>query len=277
MVEEEHTTEHDEQAAGAQPRSNSSPRHRRVVAGLVVLMLLFAACCVATIHGYPSTIGDSVRYFFLGQSLAEGEGYRVTYRVPESDEARFPPLLPILLAPVAAAFPHSLSAAKALPAAFGVLSIWLTFLAFRKRVGAASALAVAALVALNPLVLSFSTVVLAEIPFVCLFLLALSAIQRTAQTTGRWITWRHAWAGLIIALAMLMRMAGVALIPTAFLWLTTQKRLRDGIVVAMLAVALASPWLIWSATRDTPWVGHLGETFRRYRGGGPSVAGQLKR
>jgi len=258
------------------PTRKSGRALSRTEWGAAGLSFLFFLCCVGALNGYPSSIGDDVRYFLVAHSVAEGNGYRLTYRMPESAETRYPPVFPYLLAVMALAYPGNMYAAKTVPMFFGVVSVALSFTFFRRRYGDRAALAISALVATNTLMVTFSTVVLTEIPLVCLSLATALAADRMLARGRRRPFGRQIGVAVWTAVTVLTRIAGLALLPALVLWLGFRNRLREGVKIAALAGVLVSPWFLWSATRETRCLGHFEEALRPTIASGPAAAPTLK-
>lgn len=243
----------------------------------LAVSILFLICCSGALNNFPSTVGDDVRYFFVAKSIAEGDGYRITFRHPESLETRYPPVFLLMLASVAWASPDDMYAAKMIPMLFGVASVVLTFIFFRTRFGERRAAAIAVLTAVNPLMITFSTVVLTEVPLMCLCLLTACVAHRFLGDAAKRPGKRHVRVAACIAGAVLTRVAGLGLLPAAALWLAFQRRWREGVLVFALSALFVSPWFMWSSTRDTHTIGHFEEAFRPSLASAPAAAAVLRR
>jgi hypothetical protein len=192
---------------------------------------------------------DDAVYVVCAKALAEGHGYRIESLPGAPAETKFPPLFPALIAPIwhlDSSFPGNLQ----------LLTPWLwamvpalcavSFAVFQSLgFDAAWALALAGIIALNPVVAMFGVSVMSELLFTVLLLSSLCLVE-CAQ--GRW--WIVAAAGAIGGLAYLDRTAALPLLATVPACLIFQRRWRAGIVYfgSMLPAVLV--WSRWcSANR----------------------------
>ncbi len=268
------------QARTAAATERSGPRRRRALPrrAAFIAAALFVVLAGASLHNYPSTLGDNVRYFRLARALAKGEGYRLTYREPPSVERRYPPLFPWLLTPGARLRPDSLRAAKAIPALFGGLCVLLTFWAFRRRLGDTGAAWAAVFVAANPLIFSYSTAVLPETVFITWCLLAFGAAERVKRRAERATRLCAAGLGAAMGAAVLTRIAGLPFLPAVASWAWRRRRRKTALIALVVAGALTAPWFAWSAGRKGEGVvGHFQEALRPCGGAGPAAEDTVER
>lgn len=190
---------------------------------------------------------DEGVYLVVSRSLAAGTGYFQTHMPSAPPEVRFPPLLPLLLAPVwhfAPQFPANLAWLKAVPALCG-LGVLVLLPVYLCRIGlsAPAAIAAAALTALSPVQMRYATSVASELPFALLVLLTLLALERAAERgrpLGAGVT-----VGVCAALAFLTRSAGLAVIVAAGIDLArrTDRERVAGYCYGVVVTAL--PWVAW--------------------------------
>ncbi|MCX7427993.1 MAG: glycosyltransferase family 39 protein [Planctomycetia bacterium] len=156
-----------------------------------------------------------------------------------------PPLYPWLLVPCVAMGPEGRVAIDVLHVLLGVATVWITYrLARRCRLGGWSWLA-AALVALDPILLGQSAVVMTETAATFLVALAMLCLARTVESpTPR----RAAESGVVLALASLCRpellIWMVACVPLLLIVVETwPARLKVLGTLATAAVVVLSPWV----------------------------------
>ena len=213
-----------------------------VLATLTLAALYVIAAYRFPFHGFWH---DDGLYVQLGQSLAEG-AYRLAQLPGEPVQARYPPLLPALLALVVAAGGDPRTAfwpfcvPGALAAAFGAL-LWYRFLCRHEATAPARALACVAAAALSPLAFLLCGCVMAE-PLLVLLLPASLLVLGEGDDPRR-----AALAGVGFGLAMLAKQA--ALPPWAGaacgLLLVGQRRSAAGFIAGGLVCVL--PWWTWAA------------------------------
>ena len=205
---------------------------------------LFVALCLATfagvgaiyltsLTGYLSVEGDNAIYIILGKALATGQGYmNVQGSVPRI-ESQYPPLFPLLLAPLVRLWgTDGVVQMQALVACFALASFAVSFFLFRRWLGSAVlAFAIVLASASSDLVWEFSHKVLTEIPYLFFTLLACWwASDYAAQS--RWLTRAGTLAVLAAVAAFMTRTIGLsicAMLPL-YLLLGPPIRLRGGAV-----------------------------------------------
>ncbi|MHB8836133.1 MAG: hypothetical protein ACYC9Y_10540 [Candidatus Methylomirabilia bacterium] len=211
---------------------------------LVVLLLFYLAAAVRS----PNLVGiyhDDGIYIGTALSLARGEGYRIAHLPGAPLQAKYPPLFPLLLTPVAMLtggdpsrlwafrWPTVLCTLAALALLPELLQRW----GFSRK----SALAATVLAGLSPLLFQHSMLALSEGPYLLLTigLLRWLPVNDEPLATGRMVALA---AGA--AAALLCRSIAVALLPAlaAFAW---QRRgdLRAWFPVVSAAVA-ATGWIV---------------------------------
>jgi 4-amino-4-deoxy-L-arabinose transferase-like glycosyltransferase len=245
-----------------------------IVAALLVLAVLWALH-VAMAGDVAGLFHDEGEYLVTARALARGVGYRVTSLPGAPAEVHYPPLFPLLLAPVwalAPAFPGNLLALKAVPLVSAV-GLVLLLPRYLRAIGLSPLAAgiAAVLTALAPLTLRYATAVVSELPFMLLLTAALLAVEQAADrrrpASGATL------AGALAGLATLVRVVGVAAIAAGALelWRRGERR-RAGAFVAT-AGAVVLPWVAWLVTRPGGGLAHgyVGEL----RQGGVARVGEL--
>ena len=217
---------------------------------LVAVLARLAAWGVATTqtaavdaNGRPArpfvVDGDAAGYWDLAGDLAAGRAYAV--HEPPRRVMRTPGL-PAVLAVSRLVAPDSTHAARGWLAALSMLGPWLVFLLGRELADERTGLVAAALVAVSPLIVAFSPLVLSESLFGIALTAQMLALARVRR--GRW-RWAIA-AGVAGAAACYLRPAwcpAMAAIP--IVWTLTH-RTRTGLVQAVvIAAAFAVCWLPW--------------------------------
>ena len=184
--------------------------------------------------------GDNVDYMNLARSVRQGHLW-------PSD--KYPPLFPIMLAPVQILFGTALLPQKFLVTIFAGGATWLLAKIVRRRTDGASGpglLFVAA--TLIPFV-EFAHYTMSEIPFLFFLLAAVDVCDRLAdRPNGKLVDRDLLWLALWIAVAFYIRTAGTALAGGVLVWMVLGRRFRQTLFLAgMLAIA-AVPWLLHAAS-----------------------------
>ena len=113
--------------------------HQARTKGLIFLLL------VAVLVGYslrdqPELMHDSGVYILLAQSLVSGQGYSDVYAVGEPPHTKYPPVFPLLLAPIVYLFDLNFWAMRLFILGLGLLGLYAVFILFRRLAGGKLAL-----------------------------------------------------------------------------------------------------------------------------------------
>lgn len=187
--------------------------------GVVALVGLFQASTIRAGHDWGD---DFAVYIQHARNIAQGVDYRSTRFIynpafPIQPPA-YPPVLPLLLAPVYRIAGLNLDAMKlALIPCFLAALLVLAWL-WRDRLSPPGLIAAIAVVGFNPYFWSFKDNVLSDIPFLLFTLLALAAVERAATTDGAPRLPAAALVAVCVALAWGTRNAGLVLVPTVVVY-----------------------------------------------------------
>ena len=227
-------------------------RHARwggpLAAALVTLLV-----SAWTFDAKLSISGDNTEFVTLARSLAAGDGLTYTNRPEPRVATKYPFGLPLLLAPMAAAFGGWEGPGAGTPD--WVAMKWLVVFTFAAGIGAfyllarqvagdVGAIAATALAVTNPLTVSYGHQVMSEVPFLAPSMLALWCLQRGIEEEG-WRNNRWLWAGVAAAIvAYHVRSVGIVLIgaPVALLLLRRDWS-RAGLIGGVSFVAML-PWVL---------------------------------
>jgi 4-amino-4-deoxy-L-arabinose transferase-like glycosyltransferase len=201
---------------------------------------------------WPPVQGDSVHYVSMAHNMRHlgivsiDQAWGVDVPVAPKPDALRPPGYPALLAPLIDAQPDYpfLRRALLLQAALGLLTVGLGYLVARPLLPRAGAVAVAALLAISPHLVSLGTSLLTETLFatvVTAFALALVHAARREQ--ARW----YLLAGVLLGLTALVRPTlqylPLVLAP-AIAWLATRERGRSAGALLLGFALCFGPWLV---------------------------------
>jgi 4-amino-4-deoxy-L-arabinose transferase-like glycosyltransferase len=200
--------------------------------------------------------GDNVKFLLLARSLATGEGYVDLHLVGTPPHVHYPPLYPLLLAPLVA-LDAPLVVLKAWTAILSVAGLNAAYLLLastgRRSVALLSVLCTLCAGAFLDPALS----VMSDGPFALLLVAALLGIRR-CRRDGKEILSRGIAAGALIGVAILTRTAGVVLLPALLAHaafdrrsgVPVRRRVAVTLLAASVAVAVASPWFVWAAAQE---------------------------
>jgi len=205
-----------------------------------------------------SFVDDGI-YWVSAKSLADGDGYRIPSLPERPWQTKYPPLYPAYLSLVWRInpdFPSNLPLATLFAWAWMPPFLLLSFLALRRlELTQGEALALTALLAVNPHLLYFASGLHTEVPYTVLLLTALLLLERAGRTGA---LGPAMLAGLVAGLASLCRTNGIALVASGVAGLALAGRLRSAAVYALAALPAVAGWSWWS------WV-------HKYTGDNPAV------
>lgn len=201
--------------------------------------LLYAACWGSFYVGF---FNDDVVYIALARSLANGTGYSDIELAGAPTHFKFPPALPLLLAPFQALSPDGLAAMQAISVGFALTGVAL-LIAWLSDASPAVRWGSALLLACNPYLVRYASTVMTDVPFmtVTTLYLLLARPMRDDTITPR----RAALLGLLAAFAFYLRSIGAALVPATVLAMAVSRQgwrpLAAHVVVFGACIA---PWVM---------------------------------
>jgi len=220
----------------------------------LLIVSLVARVIIVFVVGTPTpehqaVYEDANRYDTLAWHMAQGRGFVNAFGVPE---AKDPPLLPAVLAPVYLVFGHNYQVARVFFIIVGLLTVvalyWLTRALFGPRV----ALATGVIAALYPDLVSYSGLTMTESVYIPALLAAMIAFIRGLETNRPLM---FAGAGAFIGLAALARPEAapasvvlalvVVLLPLSGL----RVRLRNSAIIVGTALVVLLPWTARNAVQ----------------------------
>lgn len=167
--------------------------------------------------------GDFSLYIAHAKNIVEGidysnTGYLYNPLNPIAPEA-FPPIFPLLLAPVYALFGLNLLAMKIEIVFFFILSLFIIYLFAKRDLSFRYSLAIVALVGLSPLFFSFKNKILSDIPFLFFLYLSLLLIGEIYDNFSHKSNNLYALlAGLLIYFTYGIRSIGLVILPALFVY-----------------------------------------------------------
>jgi hypothetical protein len=194
--------------------------------------------------GQDWSIGDDfAQYILHARNIAEGRPYADTGYLYNPDAAvlgpaAYPPVFPLMLAPLWVAFGLNLLAMKALMVLVFAAALALAARLMRSALSPLECMAIVLIVGLNPFFWEFKDNVLSDLPFLffcCLaLLLAASLVNRLRGNPGSMYWPLAIGLGVALYLAYGTRVAGLALaLALVGFEVLTQHRVRRPIVLAL--------------------------------------------
>jgi len=227
------------------------PFQRQDVLACLLLVGTLTLCCGR--HVLDPRCGeyhDDAIYLSTAKALAEGDGYRLAHLPGAPPQTKYPPLYPALLAGLWKLwpdFPANLPLLKGLSLVSGAAALALAylFLVHFRYASRHVALAATLLCATAGPFLVQSVILLSEMPFAVLLIVALWRLERALASppAGAGQTFLD---GVLLALPYLCRSVGIVLVPVA-LFLLWRARRPVRWTAAGIAIVL-TPWFLWPAT-----------------------------
>lgn len=232
----------------------SSARRRLLLGILAIALILRVATAVYlgdTVSGL-SGAHDEISYSMLGQRFAEGHGMTFPeawypWIKADAPQSYYSYTISLFLAGIYTVFGYHPLAARLIMAIMSTLIVWLVYLLGRRLFNEKVALIAAATAALYAYLIFYGVTLVTETPFTLTLLTALyvAVRMRTGEMTGlgSWVL-----LGIVLAVAVLLRMAVIFFIPILLLWLFFAVRRHTSVVmlgVPLAIIALAILPLAW--------------------------------
>ena len=226
---------------------------RAALLGAVAVGVAHAALVASRYH--VGSFDDDASYILMAKALGHGAG--LTFRLPAGYPlvSAYPPGYPALLVPLVVVFGGALLPLRALSLACFVALFPLTWIFLARRgVEVPLRVAVVTLMALNPVLATYATMVMAELPFLVVLgvlVLVAGAWQRRPGLVG-WqaVATIGAAAGLVW-----IKEAGVGLIVGLVAWFVLRRGWAKAVLLSFGTTALMVPLLVARADAGTPLIG----------------------
>ena len=205
-------------------------------------------------HYHVGSFDDDANYLMIAHLLASGGGLTSRLASGSFVAANYLPGYPLLLVPVVWLFGGSLLAPRVLSAVCVAALYPLTWL-WAGRTGVTPQLraALLALLALNEVLATYSTMVMAEAPFLVALVLALLAVDAWERRPG----WRPAAASVVVlAYAVWLKEAGVGLLVGLGLYWAWRRRWGRLVWTAAGSALLLGPGVVARLMSDGSLLGN---------------------
>lgn len=206
-------------------KSEKSSRANYCFAGLLVLIAVFY---IGTVRAGHLWADDFAMYVHHAQNIVEGQPYAATgyiynARVQAYSPGMYPPVFPLLLAPLYKFFGLNLLPMKREQVVFFLLTLVAVFVCWGRDLGAGYALALIAIFGFSPVFWAAKDSVLSDLPFMMFFYGAAVIAQRAPSFGSKWWLWAIL-LGVTVYAAIGTRVAGIALIAGLVLYDLLQHR-----------------------------------------------------
>lgn len=216
-------------------------RTKLILAGLFIAATMTGWLCFDE-RLYP--IGDNAEFVVLARSILQGEGLSYINGPVPVPSSKYPPGFPLILTIPELISPGNLNLMKSVSIFFFALVVPLTWTLVCKVDSEEMAWLVTGCVLASTQLLSFSHMILSEMPFTAFSLAALLILIKAEDLTDD----RRAAAliGLAIVLSYYIRSIGIALIAGAIASQFLSGRHKRGLLLIGATVVLVLPWMLSS-------------------------------
>jgi 4-amino-4-deoxy-L-arabinose transferase-like glycosyltransferase len=192
---------------------------RILLVGILILVTIFYVTTIRSGHIWDGDFGMYVKHAI---NLVEGKEYHDTGYIYAGDglsPRNYPPVYPMLLAPVYKLFGLNLTAMKMENILLFVLSLAVIYQLFKKELSSGYLLSLIAIVGFSPYFWQFKDQVLSEFSFIFFLYLAFYFITKQCLVEGTWKTnpLSILLAGLVVYMAVGVRTIGLSLVITIFI------------------------------------------------------------
>jgi hypothetical protein len=213
-------------------------------------------------HYFVGSFDDDSGYLLTARALLSGHGLTAHLANGNTVAGSFPPGYSALLAPLLWIWPHTFVPERLLSVICYAAVFPLTWIYMgRRRMSEGLRIAVLGLLALGPAFATFGSMVMAETPFLVLFLLFLPMLDRWGGEERTW-TWSGAATVVLAGALIWCKEAAVLMIVGAVLWLLLRRgrpvRLRSpakAVVLMAGTFLLLAPVLVARLAAGLPVAG----------------------
>jgi hypothetical protein len=215
---------------------------------------------------FVGSFDDDANYILTGRALLDGQALTGHLTNGESVVGGYPPGYPALLVPLLWLFPHRFLPLRLLSTlCFAALFPLAWYYFGRLHLSGPVRVAVLGLMALNPVLATYATMVMAEMPFLCCLLILLIAVDRWDATAT---VFSPTGVAVILLAAELvwLKEAGIGMTIGLVVWLLLRRQPAKAVAVAGGAVLLLVPVVVARLVAHVPVAGdrysqQLGSTY----------------
>ncbi|MEY4926395.1 MAG: hypothetical protein RI894_831 [Bacteroidota bacterium] len=213
-----------------------------------ILIVLFSVQYNFVFDSKVSAVGDNADYYILAKSLADNHGYRTMNEIGTPLHNHFPPGYPFFLSIIMRFFTTEYVHLVAINGVFLFVALGIGLKLFydatqNKHIS----LVVAILCLFNYHLLTYSTNLLSEIPFLFTSMAAIWVFIRLDSTKNSFKNpYSYLFLGLIVS-SFYIRSAGIALVASFAITLISKKNWKMALFTIIGFIMLVLPWQIRSA------------------------------
>lgn len=206
----------------------------------VLLSAILAVHCATLRQGHIWG-DDFALYIHHAKNIADHAPYTATGfiynpQIPAYSPRSYPPVFPLMLAPLVQRFGINVMPMKMEQIAIFFLTLIVVFALWRAELGLHYALALVAILGFSPVFVGFKENVLSDLPFLLFFYLV-ALLVTSMPAAGRWWLWAPL-IGVALYAAMGTRSAGIALPAGLALYDVARCRKIRGVTIAALGICI---------------------------------------
>ncbi|PYV89877.1 MAG: hypothetical protein DMG05_12245 [Acidobacteria bacterium] len=221
--------------------------------GLAVFIPIIFWGAISIFLTNPKIVGlyhDDGIYVVLSKALASGQGYRIISLPDQPMETKYPPLFPLLLTPVwwlNPVFPSNIIWFKVMVIVCGALFLLLSHQLFVVvfKFGFRNSLFLLALLVTNPVLLSVSQWILAEIPYGFISTATILFFETRCNQEKTTNNLRLLLLALLASSSYLLKTHGIVLVLAITLCFAVKRRYRDLVVYLFFLTPFLGGWFAW--------------------------------
>jgi hypothetical protein len=208
---------------------------------LLLILIVYISSGILHFSTELSINGDNARFIILGQSLAEGKGYKtINHPVPKIHK-KTPFGFPVLLALFYHIFHLDYLGYKFIIFLFSIAALYFLFKWFEHS-PLYLLFSFLSLIALNLKTLEYSSLILTEIPFYFFVIQGFYYFKRFDKSTK---TYYFIFGIFSWGIAYYIRSIGIVLFPALFLYLLFKKKYKWIIATILATILIITPWQVW--------------------------------
>ena len=201
--------------------------------------------------------GDNAAYYILGSAISSGEGYTNTHFQDKTAHRHFPVGYPLVIAGISTFFPNDIQAIKKSNGVFLFISIGVLFLIGSNLTNPHLAFIACLYSLFNFHLLTFSFIMMSEIPFLFFFHLVLWVFMKTDLSLPIYKNWRFLFLILLVSICYHIRTIGLAVLLGLFINLIWQKKWQYGFSVIIGFITVGLPWYLRNRQLGANYVNQL--------------------
>jgi|GEM_PF-6646225 len=190
--------------------------------------------------GIRRIAGDDVRYILLSESIVKGYGYSDIFLPQPLPHPTFPPVVPLLMAPVILFLGRNILLIKLIFFIFTLSTLYLLYFIFRQMLSLKETLLLIYVFALHLITAFMATEVMSESIYLPFSLLNIIFVERAAKGKSLYL-----WLVILFTvICFYTRSVGIIFLPAISLYFLFHKRYTRSIIFLSICSIFVSLWFI---------------------------------